>query len=401
MVIRLNKKRICIAFFCMIYGFNAINLILNYVLTMFIGQNSIDTMFQIGMMLLITVYMFKYGVSRIDFIRGASFIGLVLLLFIASSKIFPNTAIYVNSNLQKVAFCLLMSIPIFFIHELDWIMTGLKIVGWLELIMSVLLGFVANGMLSIENAEVGYMVYGYKVLPSAIILAYFYFREGNRVYGIGAMIASLFILMFGSRGAIVGVIISVIVFMLVVDKGKSKKKWGIFAAVAGVAILIKNTSFLVWFFKTMGNVFHFESRTLLKLLDGTADNDSGRSLLIGMARELLQGRWFWGYGLFGDRANLHLTAYKAVYADWFGEGFYVHNNFYEVLLDFGIIPGILLIVFLLYSILRAIINNDDNTKGVILICSCIAICSTIFSGSYLVNAYTYAMVSTLYVYKRR
>ena len=385
----------------MIYGYNAINIILNYLFTMVIGQNSIDTMLQIGIMLIVTLWMFKYGVNKVDFFKVAKFSGFILLSFLLSAQMFPRTAMYVYDNIKTIAFYLLMCAPIIFIHELSWIVDGFKIVGWLELVMSVLLGFVANGMLSIENAEVGYMVYGYKALPAAIILSYFYFKEGKKAYGIGAIFAALLILMFGSRGAILGVFISAIVFMFFVDSRKSKKKWILLVIGCCTVLLIKNTSFLAWLFHTLENILHFESRTLLKILEGTADSDSGRSLLIGMAKELLKGRWLYGYGLFGDRANLYLTSYKAIYANWFGEGFYVHNNLYEILLDFGIIPGILLIIILFNQIIRAIRKNDEDTKGIILICSCIAICSTIFSGSYLLNSYTYAMITTLVVYRRR
>lgn len=388
------------AFFCMIYGYNAINIILNYMFTLVIGQNSLDTMLQIGMLLLVTFYMFSYGIKRKRFANFAMmFVGIVAL-FKISSILFSNTAIYVNENLSSVCFCMLTIAPIFFIEETEWILDGFKIVGWLELIMSVLLALVVNGVLVIENAEVGYMVYGYKVLPAAIILLFFYFKEGNKKYGVGAILASLLILMFGSRGALVGVIVSTAVFMLVYDKERSTRKWAILIAGSVAVLLLKNEFFLVWLSHSLSDIFHFESRTLLKMIDGTADNDSGRSILIGMAKELLDGRWFIGYGLFGDRANLYLTEHKQMFASWFGEGFYVHNNFYEILLNFGVIPGIALIVALFISILKAIRHNEDNTKGIILICSCIAITSTIFSGSYLLNAYTYAMLASLIVYRR-
>lgn len=77
----------------------------------------------------------------------------------------------------------------------------------------------------------------------------------------------------------------------------------------------------------------------------------------------------WGHGIFGDR--------------YFLDGTYAHNIFLEVWLDFGIILGTLVLLFLIVFITKTFLRSND--KKLFLLFFSLGFMPLLVSGSYLIS----------------
>ena len=117
------------------------------------------------------------------------------------------------------------------------------------------------------------------------------------------------------------------------------------------------------------------SRTLSWMIGMDTDLDSsGRDVLYTLAiNKIIENPL--GYGLFGDNILL---------------GYYVHNLFLELLLNFGIIFGGLIVIFIIYGFIKSVINTKTvRIANIIVVYS---IMQLQFSNSYLyLGAFWFAL----------
>lgn len=113
------------------------------------------------------------------------------------------------------------------------------------------------------------------------------------------------------------------------------------------------------------------SRTINMYQDDTLASDSGRSSIRSFFINLLLKSPFIGIGLFGDR----------IYGDYV----YCHNLFLEILLNFGIPLGSIIIISIFIYVVRTYRHSSVQNRNKIIAYICALVLPFMTSGSYLIG----------------
>lgn len=215
------------------------------------------------------------------------------------------------------------------------------------------------------SIEMSYSVtFGYKVLPVAILFLYFTFKEKKAIDLLSAITCIVLIFIGGSRGPVlfVGVFIVLYIFE---NLPPSNRKWLIIASITGAGLLLYILyDYLLLFIIGLFSNYGLSSRFLTKLMEGTISSDSGRNYIWNMAMEMIKQRPF-GYGFMGSR---HVIGTIIIAG-------YPHSIVLEMLIDFGVIIGNLILAIIIVGSIRILFNKRENVwKDAYLIYFCSACC---------------------------
>jgi len=181
-------------------------------------------------------------------------------------------------------------------------------------------------------------------------------------------VSLIIILALGSRGAILCV--GVFVILKLVQMGKKLSYKTIFIY---VIILFLIATFLLLFDTILQNLYDFllqfgiRSRSIALFLRDDVHLSGRDRLYEDMIQEILDNPVF-GIGLAGDRRVI---------------GGYSHNIFIEVISDFGIIIGGILVLVLAIISYQTLFSQNKMLSNFIVIWFCIGAVSLMVSGSYL------------------
>lgn len=223
------------------------------------------------------------------------------------------------------------------------------------------IGFIIN------STTPEYMTFSYNLLLPTVFIMLMCIRKYNPIRLIFSGIGGVLILVGGSRGALLGIVISVIVYVLFFGKFERKKK-----AIIVVALVVTLILLLVFLNPIVNGLVAFlisrgiGSRTLGMILDSSMFIDVSRSNIL---ERVLRNLNPFGHGLWGSRV--------------FMSGSYPHNLLLEILFDFGIILGSILFTAIINLLVRGLRNSDDHYS--VLLCALIAtgFIKLMFSSSYL------------------
>lgn len=222
------------------------------------------------------------------------------------------------------------------------------------------------------HAKLSYSVsFGYEVLPFALTFLYLALKNKKNDDIIASIISIAMILIGGSRGPFLFLGLFVVLY-LCMELGRSKKKILIILGVSILAVglyvayepILMGISMLI-------SKFGFSSRFITTLLSGSISNDNGRNRIWLAAIDMIKENPL-GYGVMGTR---HVIS-KIIYAG------YPHSIILEILVDFGVVIGGLLLLFLLINSISILFSNNKRAwNGVFLIFFC-ASCSLFISLTY-------------------
>lgn len=199
-----------------------------------------------------------------------------------------------------------------------------------------------------------YMSFSYNLLLPTVFVLLLCIQNFKWYRMIAALVGVILIFVAGCRGALVGALVSILIYIFFYGKLTAKKKYSI------SAILLILTSAVAFFYKQIFDFLNailsavgISSRTVELLLSFSFFDDSGRSDII---QNIIGKIDLLGHGLWGDRVAL--------------DGSYAHNLVIEILYDFGLIFGILILVVLAIVILKGIKCADE--KMAIILCALIS-----------------------------
>lgn len=301
---------------------------------------------------------------------------IILLLFLISLVIFPNTEGYFYSSSKDIfLLCfpyLYLALSIRNFTKLYNAMAQMSTILFSFAVFIVIMTFTGN----IEGENVNYMTIAYDINLSVLVFGIVAISEKNYIKIILFVATTFSILIIGCRGAFITIALTT-VWIIVYRYG--------FRLLLVPAIIILLIS--IFFIPTMSYVTEilddvgYESRTLTKLLYGGLLESSGRDYIRESILAEAEMNQYMPYGLFGDR----VISQKIGIGD-----IYIHNIFLEIIINFGIILGVILILSLVYFTIKSFIACDKKTK---LIYSIIVGCAFIklsFSNSYLIEPLFYA-----------
>ncbi|WP_313180560.1 O-antigen ligase family protein, partial [Lacrimispora sp.] len=217
-------------------------------------------------------------------------------------------------------------------------------------------------------ARVGsaYMGFSYAILLYILTLLYYGFFKGDKAAFIAGIIGSLIDIAGGTRGSLLCLFALFIGFLIF------SKKWKICIVLCFSVLLIAlNINPIVNLLYSITTSLGISSRILEALLGTNMSSISftnGRTTITNVAFDLIKENTL-GYGYLGERAYLNDRVW------WFTTDGYAHNIFLEIILQFGIFFGFLLIVALIYLIFNFAIkfnaNNAAFSIGIIYMCYCV------------------------------
>ena len=391
---KISKKKIYILAFISVFCYSELINILGIPITAIIGHNSFDTAVVVLFTLISVIYVI---VDSLKHISKNSFLLLIPIGTIVLTRLFlGENYIYMSQEIGKISMGLLGFLLALILTQNNLLGRSLQGVGYICFIYSVLVVMVKLQLLDVPEADVSYMEFGYNVLPSAILCYSKYNMENKKLDLIITAISCLFILMFGSRGALLSFFLFVGLYRFTVDGVRSVKFYRFILLAIGAVIVLTNPVVMSWIANMLGNVFHYESRTLMKLVSNTILDDSGRNVLYDEAQKLISENWLIGVGPYGDRAFIYFDT-NDIRSRGFGH--YVHNLFYEFMIDFGVPFTVLFFGGYLVLILYIIIK-DKSKKNLIVTITSMWLFRLLASGSFWTEVWFWGGIGiTLELYK--
>lgn len=216
-----------------------------------------------------------------------------------------------------------------------------------------------------------YMVFSYNLLFPAAYFTLKCMSDFGFKRLLGTAVGAGLILIAGCRGAFI-CYLSAILLYVIFSGGVFKLKKTISVLLLILTIVVINIfwdEILAATVKLLESI-NIDSRTLAMLSDQSFFDDSGRS---NIQKTVMDNIGFLPKGLYYDR----------IVAD----GSYAHNLFLELAIQYGILLGGSIIIWLCYHVARSVFAVSKNPTASVVLYSLIAsgLMRLMFSGSYLLN----------------
>ena len=274
-----------------------------------------------------------------------------VLIVLFSMVLHPITVDYLQEEWWRI---LIAAVPMYFIGVSFSLEDSKNDLFWCSLFsvlgMFAFRLYLLNSGRALENDD---MEAAYRMLPSIMYLIYYASVKKQVVYIAIAGVLSTVILIFGTRGPIVCMLVYVALLTIYYSfKSRNLKKLLIlliiFAIVLSIfifdSLFIEVTSVLSKAFEKIG----FSTRIFNFIIEGDITASKGRESLAKQAVEAIIENPMWGYGITADRAMF---------------GIYPHNMFLEILCQYGIVFGSLLIITMLVITVIALLKSRKNTRS--------------------------------------
>lgn len=388
--LKLDRESVLLGAFITIIGYPFINIVVNSSITLVIGANTIDTALQLLITLFFVFFAIRGANGKVIVPTDCAIGAMILTAIIGSTAFFyPENYTYMKPVVGEIWAAFFAYYIIRLTADTQLMLKGLKFITYFAFVSGIFLALVLNGAMYIPGGEgVGYMVYGYKMLPSAVLAWYFYQKEKQK-HMLAISIASVIcILVFGSRGAFVSFLGFVALSYLFINKSMTWKKAVTLILAAVLAFVLTNETVMLFLSEIFTKWFGYTSRTLSLVLAGEAANDSGRDVLREMGYQVIQDNWFFGAGAFVDRTLVH---------PWLGTGMYIHNFFLEIIMDFGVPAAIFIFGWIFIPVFRAIKKYDAEDRELVIIFLSLWLFEHMFSGTFWTNPFFYATLALNYM----
>lgn len=320
------------------------------------------------------------------------FLFIVFILYLFTFVFWPQNMEFMFGDVFDVCYnplyrIIFLGLPLVFIPFVinDYLLLEKPLVY-----LSVVNNFL--GILSFWSVIIGkqqafeYMTFAYNLLFSSCFL-FAYSRECKKGSLMVLSIFSLITLAFvGARGAMLCALSFFVVYFFV-HKDENNMKRGLlffFSVVVMILVYIFYVNVLEFIVEIMDYI-GFDSRVVSFLMSSDFAESYGRNVLYENMLNRISESPLWGYGIFGDRI---------LNRDFVGLAGYAHNIFLELLIDFGILGGILFSCTYLFACMFFLVKSRKN---VFIYGLYVAILSSTFvkllvTGSYLTEQNFYLLV---------
>lgn len=301
---------------------------------------------------------------------------VIIMVYTINMLIFPSTVGCFNLSLKDIY---LVCLPYFYLalsfrnfSRLYSAMSQMSTVLFIFAAFILVMAFTGN----IEGENVNYMTIAYDINLSVLVFGIEAIERKNYVKIILFLVTTIAILLIGCRGAFITIALTTIWIIIY--------KYGFRAILAPVIFVLLISIFFIpimSFTSDLLNNIGYESRTVAKLLYGGLLESSGRDFIRERILAEANLNQYVPFGLFGDR----VIAQKIGIGD-----VYIHNIFLEIIIDFGIILGAVVIMSLVYLTIKSFIYADKKLKLVYSIITGCVFIKLSFSNSYLIEPLFYA-----------
>ncbi len=193
----------------------------------------------------------------------------------------------------------------------------------------------------------------YNLLPNVLMVLWKTIREMSPLRVVISILSVILLLMFGTRGPLLSLMLPIIIYILFIYNGKHAKVMRISLIVVAIVVFLFLIPLAMYLIDVFNNL-DANSRILTKFISNDIKNDSGRwALIVELNKHLLTENRVFGYGLFGSFQFINI---------------YPHNIFYEFIFSFGFVFGTILIILMLLHFFKGYkYATNDITKDFILL----------------------------------
>ncbi|MBO6140209.1 MAG: O-antigen ligase family protein [Ruminococcus sp.] len=260
--------------------------------------------------------------------------------------------------------------------------------------------------MSLEPIQVGYWTYtqfghirhspshmswSYGVLLVISIFAIYVVDENKIFMIVPIIIGFIGILLYGSRGTIMSFIIGLLVVVLFYEKKKITGKKAFWLTVIVSLALFFTSSTGLELLQNILDEYNLRSRFITSVINAmggeTFENEStGRLRIWTHALDMINEQPF-GYGVFGQRNSIYNLGIKWGYA---------HEFFLDILLEFGVVFGMVLIILFIRMILKFFSKVTNSHERIVFIVFLTVSCELLVSGSFWIHYGIWSLMA-LYV----
>jgi len=233
----------------------------------------------------------------------------------------------------------------------------------------------------------------YRYLLPAVVLLYDMTKRFSIWSLVPFIISTFMVIGAGSRGPLVSIALSGLLFIVFKGGSFRKRLRVIIPAVLVVVAMVFYASRLTDNMFGLVTRFEMSTRTLDAITNEGLLSDDARSSISSIGIQRIIENPFIGTGLVNDRIYIK----KAISSSEPPHGWYVHNFFIEVLMQFGFVLGLVVLFFffrfLINSYTSATSANTEGAVAMLLVLFGAYFIPLLFSGSYLESSGFFALVA--------
>lgn len=367
-----KKQRVVCLFLSFLLCFTPVVSSLNVIFNVFLGEISLNTgLLYIIYFVLMVVFLF----SNIRYMPKKLLCALVFFFvsYFGTVMFFPQNLEYMwttaddiltNPTYILLFFVISGFIASFYLNDIELfisIFEKFSVITVALLAIRFFMGFI------IRSTMPEYMTFSYNLLLPTTFVLLLCIKEFKLYRAATAILGICLIFVAGCRGALLGAVISPLIYIFFFGKLDKRTKYRI-------TILLTALLLMVLFFydpilqavssKLTG--IGLNSRTLEMLLNSSITDDSSRGRILQNTMSQVD---LLGHGLWGDRVILN--------------GRYPHNIIAEILIDYGWILGSGILILISVILFRGFIKADTFKSVVLCALFSSGIIRLFLSGSFL------------------
>ena len=284
---------------------------------------------------------------------------LAILFLLFTLVFFPENYDYLIY--ESARFTLPVVIPCFLcaysVRDFDILEKTSYILSWLTFLL--VLFYMVTYLLGWFFIDKYDMSFSYGALLPMILL----YSRKSKFSVCASLLIFIIVLAIGSRGAF-GIFLMFLFYDLL--KSKSQFKYFVLVILGGL--------FFAFFFLDLQTILDnigLSSRTLNLILSGNLDSTSGRDVIYEKMLMRFYDHPLWGIGFFGDRYYL--------------DGSYCHNILLELFLNWGLLAGLFIFLYIIYIILFLYFKLCAEKQYVLMAYTFSLFLPLVMSGSYLTS----------------
>lgn len=349
-----NQKILSFTLCIMLFFSPIIQFVNIFLIFLFWIQISVDSLILYGVQLIMTVISLGIVIKRMKL--STMLLPLFFLLsFVISAAFHPETRQYMFTSWgdfvgNKVYWMFIYSLPAFMIIRRIWDYDRLFRYMLAFSIPSLLCSLGVLILYLIKDDQPGYMSFSYDLLLPSIVFLFGYFTKKKLLYLLGGLLGCFIMFFCGARGPMLCLALSIMLYVVFMTEKNSTKVLVVVSIVIALILLTVLWEPIFEILYKVSDSIGINSRILEKIADGTLADDSGRSTVHSL---LLPELNVLGHGLYGDRV--------------LAGGRYSHSIFVELLVEYGLLIGPILILLMILLLINGFITKDRE-KRLLFIC---------------------------------
>lgn len=293
---------------------------------------------------------------------------------------FPSTNTYYIYMLNVFVFYLPLAVIV--VRKIcNWdnfflIVKPYSLLGVLLAICIVSVSDIDMNLADIDDGDFSYMKFSYCILPFIAILYVLLRKQKTFFLLCNFLIGFMCILLYGARATF----FLLLLFIAFYEVYAANHRFLLFVVLGAIIALV--TVFFDELILWLSEIPEFsESRFVVKALAGQLTDGGDRDVLVEQSIRRIIDAGFEVSGFFGDRKYI--------------KGVYPHNIILEIGMQFGLILGVFMILFIIFIILKSLFFSKYPLISVYL--CCVLFGRYMFSGSYVLEGsfwiWIFAMIS--------